>query len=288
MLQSMTAFARKEHQGRNGSLTWEIKTINHRYLEVSVRLPESFSSLEQKIRDQLKKHLQRGKVEIILRYNSSASSPVKVQVNHMMVQGLLKAIETLSDEAKMLSSMTMSDLLRWPGVLQIENESVTLLLDELIEQFKYAVDELVECRKTEGESLGKFMLQRVQAIKEQLQLLEPKLPKLIQLQREKILARLQEYTTQVENNRLEQELVYFAQKMDVSEEVERLNVHLAELERCLKQGGVVGRRLDFLVQELHREANTLGAKLPDAELVQITVEIKVLIEQLREQAQNLE
>lgn len=286
MTVSMTAFARTEKQTPAGNMAWEIRSVNHRYLDLSFRLPDNFMLLEAKLREMVSRYLQRGKVDIFLRYQ-----PIW-QENQLKVDE--KLVNQLTTLAKKFAQTEPShhinslELLRWPGVLQINKELNETLEQELLTLFNQALQSLISMRQREGQALESLLLQRLAAIKTHVQPIKARLPQLALQVKEKLLARLQEVNITHDQSRLEQELVYLAQKMDVHEELDRLETHLGEIEKMLQQGGVLGRRLDFLVQELHREINTLGSKLNDAAIAKSVVDIKVLIEQMREQIQNIE
>jgi uncharacterized protein (TIGR00255 family) len=289
MIQSMTSFGRSQAKGDWGSAVWEIRSINHRYLEISIRLPEILRELEQSIRDCLHQYFQRGKIECSLRFYPGAKLGSILSIN----QGLLnQLIEMTTSISKTLPQdqpqLNLIDLLSWNGVVVEESIDINLFKDELIALFKQAASDMKEGRKREGSILAKVVTERVEKISLQVAEIKKYLPAVLTRQRDKILGRLEEAKVSLDPQRLEQEMVYYAQKIDISEELDRTLSHLSEVERSLKQSDSAGRRLDFMMQELNREANTLASKSVDPQITHAAVEMKVLIEQIREQVQNIE
>jgi len=289
MTRSMTAFARQEAEHAWGSLIWEIRSVNHRYLEPHLRLPESLRDLEGSLREQLRKKLSRGKVECTLRFHPEAQAQ-QLTVNTDFAKELIAA----ADEVAALSlsgntqPMNPLDVLRWPGVLQDAQIDMDQVKAEALKLFGTALDDLIAGREREGKELNGLIEQRLAAIAEIVVEVRSKLPEILQAQRDNLRSRLEELKEDLDEGRLEQEMVILAQKADVDEEMDRLNTHVQEVRRVLNQKGPIGRRLDFLMQELNREANTLSSKSIVAETTQCAVELKVLIEQMREQIQNIE
>lgn len=289
MTRSMTAFARQEAEHAWGSLIWEIRSVNHRYLEPHLRLPESLRDLEGSLREQLRKKLSRGKVECTLRFHPEAKAQ-QLTVNTEFAKELIAA----ADEVAALSlsgntqPMNPLDVLRWPGVLQDAQIDMDQVKAEALKLFGTALDDLLAGREREGKELNGLIEQRLAAIAEIVVEVRSKLPEILQAQRDNLRSRLEELKEDLDEGRLEQEMVILAQKADVDEEMDRLNTHVQEVRRVLNQKGPIGRRLDFLMQELNREANTLSSKSIVAETTQCAVELKVLIEQMREQIQNIE
>lgn len=289
MIYSMTAFAREQTQGEWGNLVCEIRSINHRYLETSVHVPESLRVIEMAIRDQIRKSIQRGKIECAVRLKVIPSDDAtSVTVN----LSLAKALSAASDQINALlndpGKITPADILRFPGVLESKEADVNQIQQDATKLVQKALKELVLARQREGEELSQTFMQRMDAIEIELAKVKERLPTVIAEQRERLLKRFADAKIDLDATRLEQEMVMFAQRMDVAEEVDRTFAHLVEIRRILQEGGVVGRRLDFLMQELNREANTLGSKSQDSILTRAAVEMKVLIEQMREQVQNIE
>ena len=287
MTRSMTAFARQEAEHAWGSLSWEIRSVNHRYLEPHLRLPDNFKELEGSLREKLRKSLSRGKVECTLRFHPEAEVQQLV-VNKSYAQEVVQAAETLQSMLQEHQPLDALELLRWPGVLQ----DVKLDMDQVKQAartlFDQALSDLIEGRSREGQELSALINQRLDSISEIVTEVRAKMPQILQNQRDNLHQRLQDLKVELEEGRLEQEITLLAQKADVDEEMDRLDTHVQEVRRVLKQKGPIGRRLDFLMQELNREANTLSSKSIVANTTQSAVELKVLIEQMREQIQNIE
>ncbi len=289
---SMTAFARCDRETPWGSLAWELRSVNHRYLELALRLPEELRGLEPAVRDTLSKRLARGKVDCNLRFQPREATGGELKVDEALLGRLLalgrRAEELAAGYHAGVGPWRVGDLLRWPGVLQAAEPDLGALGEAALGLFHEAVEELVATRRREGERLCELLRQRLDAMAAVAAQLRALLPELAESQRARLHERLEELRAQLDAARLEQELVMALQKADVGEELDRLEVHIGEARRVLDQGGPVGRRLDFLMQELNREANTLGAKSADLRQTNASVDLKVLIEQLREQVQNLE
>jgi uncharacterized protein (TIGR00255 family) len=289
MIQSMTAFTRHEARNDTGTATWELRSINHRYLEINLRLPENFTALDFFLREQIKMRMQRGKCDVTLRYQPAAMSANKLNINKTVISQLLNSCNEIAAEYQLPATPPSAlTVLQWPGVLQTQETPQENLTDLLKNSFLQALDELVVARQREGNALQKFIEQRLQAIQSEIDKVKIFLPQIMKTHREKLLQRLHEINANVDPVRLEQELVFFAQKTDVAEEIDRLATHCQEMHRTLQQNEPVGRRLDFLLQETNREANTLASKSVTNETTMIAVELKVLIEQIREQVQNIE
>tara|TARA_B100000959_G_scaffold287192_1_gene370001 strand:+ start:3763 stop:4626 length:864 start_codon:yes stop_codon:yes gene_type:complete len=285
---SMTAFSRQQLEQDWGSLTWEIRSVNHRYLETSFRLPEAFRSLENAVREIARKRLNRGKVECQLRYQAVESSQSELQLNNELVLKLMHANSEIQDLAGTSSPLSSMELLRWPGVIMDRQIDFKVLQSEALQLFEKALDDLVASREREGESLKGLLVQRIKSIREIVSNVREKMPDILKKQRQSLLDKLQDLQAEIEPTRLEQEIALLAQKADVDEELDRLDSHLNEVERVIGTKGQKGRRLDFLMQELNREANTLSSKAIVVETTMGAVELKVLIEQMREQIQNVE
>ncbi len=288
MIHSMTGFTRREWHHETGSYSWEIRSVNHRFLELSFRLPESLRDLEPELREKARNLLSRGKVEINLNYQPAESAHPEVIVH----QGLLKKLIAVQAEVAGLlphsSSVDPLQLMRWPGVLVIGHIDTEHLKGFISETFTQALDSLIHDREREGNSLTETISKRLDSMRGYVKTLQDNLPKLVEQQRVKLQSRLQSLAIEIDAARLEQEVVLAAQRCDIAEEIDRLITHIKQMASIVKQGGAVGRRLDFLLQEMHREANTLGAKSTDMQTTQSSVELKVLIEQIREQVQNIE
>ena len=287
MTRSMTAFARQEAQHDWGSLVWEVRSVNHRYLEPHLRLPESLRELEGSLRETLRKKLSRGKVECTLRFVPEAQTQT-LTVNADFARELLDAAQQVEGLMQVSKPIDTMDLLRWPGVLQDTKLDMDAVKKAALELFHKALDELIDSRGREGVELASLIDQRLDTISEIVVEVRGKLPGILQAQRDNLKVRLEELKSDLDEGRLEQEMVILAQKADVDEEMDRLNTHVQEVKRVLKSKGPIGRRLDFLMQELNREANTLSSKSIVSDTTQSAVELKVLIEQMREQIQNIE
>jgi|TARA_B110000305_G_scaffold40863_1_gene42382 uncharacterized protein (TIGR00255 family) len=288
MTASMTAFSRQQKEQEWGSLTWEIRSVNHRYLETSVRLPESLRALENGVREAVRKRLTRGKVECALRFQSEAKISSDLHLNTTLIKQLVQAnveIEQITGTSSNLSNM---EVLRWPGVIEEQDFDKTSIEKQALSLFGAALDDLVATRQREGAELQGFIKKRIDSVREIVVNVRNKMPEILTKQKQNILDRLAELQAELEPTRLEQEVSLLAQKADVEEELDRLDSHLNEVERVLSANGQKGRRLDFLMQELNREANTLSSKSIVVETTLSAVELKVLIEQMREQIQNVE
>ncbi len=288
MINSMTAFASCEVDVEGYTLIWEVRSVNHRYLDVSPRLPEIFRSIEPSVREAVGKYLKRGKVDCNLFYRKQKQGEEAIEINEARLNQLLMAASKIENNMDQAQSLSALDILRWPGVqsevredLEPINEGAIALLNETLEQ-------LVESREREGGDILEMVESRCKLIQEQMSIAKTRLPEVQAQLREKLEKKINDLLDEPEQARLEQELVYFLQKMDVEEELDRLESHVKEVRRVLNQAEPVGRRLDFLMQELNREANTLGSKSADIQTTNVSVELKVLIEQMREQIQNIE
>lgn len=288
MIRSMTAFARQELDTGTGELAWEIRSLNHRYLELGVRLPEELRAIESAVRERVGARLGRGKVECSCRYRPAAAAAVPVDIDEDNLSRLLTACGTVAASLPESVPLNPVELLRWPGVLREEALDTAPLVKQALALLDQTLDELLQFREREGEQIRQLLLQRCDAMSELVQQARNSLPEIQAALREKLEARLADLETAADPGRLEQELVIQIQKSDVDEEMERLQGHVDEVRRVLAREEPVGRRLDFLMQELNREANTLGSKSVAAVTTSISVELKVLIEQMREQVQNTE
>lgn len=287
MIHSMTAFARAEQAVDHGTLSWEIRSVNHRYLEPHLRLPDAFRELEGAVREALRKGLSRGKVECTLRFAEDAAGR-SMQVDNERASQLIAAAESVAALIKQPSALNPLEILSWPGVLVGDSADPQALNSAALQLFHEALEEMKAGRLREGEELARLINERLDLIAEETATLRTQVPHMLAAQRQKILDRCAEMRVEFEPQRLEQEMVVLAQKSDVAEELDRLSTHVSEVRRVLKSGGAAGRRLDFLMQELNREANTLGSKAFDTRSTQAAVNLKVLIEQMREQVQNIE
>lgn len=287
MTRSMTAFARQESQQAWGTLTWEVRSVNHRFLEPHLRLPEQLRELEGVLRETLRKRLSRGKVECMLRFVPEEQAQT-LQVNETFAKQLLAATEQMEQLMPVSQTINPLDLLRWPGVLQDVQIDMEEVKREALQLFNKALADLQAGREREGKELAGLIEQRLDAITLVVSDVRTKLPQILQNQRNMLKARVADLSVDLDPQRLEQEVVLLAQKADVDEEMDRLDTHVQEVRRILKQKEPIGRRLDFLMQELNREANTLSSKSIVTDTTQSAVELKVLIEQMREQIHNIE
>lgn len=287
MIKSMTAFAREELRSELGELAWEIRSVNHRYLEVFVRMPEELRALEPLVREKVGKALSRGKLECTLRYKTTGVAPTALTVNESLVRQLMQAAYQVGEAMGSEKGLSVTDVMRWPGVLDAEAVDLGEVQKQALELLEKTLANLVESREREGAQLSELVSQRVSDMHKQVELAKQRMPEVIAGLRERLHTKLADIR-ELDEARLEQEMVMLAQRLDIDEEMDRLNTHLAEVERTLSQNKPVGRRLDFLMQELNREANTLGSKSADTTTTSVSVEMKVLIEQMREQIQNIE
>jgi len=287
MVHSMTAFARTEQATAHGTLSWELRSVNHRYLEPHLRLPEAFRDLEGAVREALRQGLSRGKVECTLRF-AEESAGKQLQVDSERARQLISAAEQVAALIQQPAPLNPLEVLAWPGVLVADSADPQALNAAALKLFDQALGELKAGRAREGAELAKLLNERLDSILDEVAALRQLVPQMLAGQRQKIETRFAEMQAELDPQRLEQELVLLAQKSDVAEELDRLSTHVSEVRRVLKAGGAAGRRLDFLMQELNREANTLGSKAFDPRSTQAAVNLKVLIEQMREQVQNIE
>jgi len=284
----MTAFARAQAEVSGLQLTWELKSVNHRFLETQFRLPDQARALEHPLRETLRKHLKRGKVDCALRVERQAGDGA-VELNRALLVQLLGVLEQIKRDAPELGPPSTMDLLRWPGVLG-ENVSVdeAALLEAVEDLFEEALTELIAHRAREGGQLAQTITDRLDEIDTVVKSVKSMTASIAHEVQVKLKNRLADLSVQVEPGRLEQEVALLAQRADVAEELDRLSIHVEEARSILRGPGPHGRRLDFLTQELNREANTLGAKSAQPATSQKSVDLKVIIEQIREQVQNVE
>lgn len=284
----MTAFARQSIEKDWGNGAWEIRSVNSRFLETNFRLPEAFRYLEFKLREKLRKKLSRGKIDCTLRLDMNQGNSEDLSINTDLAKSLLNSHQSLQQIAGVEQQPDITRILHWPGMIKKAEVDSELMEKELLESLDQAIEQLITMRGREGESISDMIQQRLDGIGKQVVLVREEMPVIAKWQRDKILNRFEEIKLEFEETRIEQEMVMVAQKIDVDEELDRLDAHISEVSRLLKKGGVVGRRLDFLMQELNREANTLGSKSISSKTTAASVELKVLIEQMREQIQNIE
>lgn len=289
MIRSMTSYASSEGECDGWSLVWELRSVNHRFLDISLRLPDPLRFLEFDIRSRIGAQLRRGRVECTLLWKRAGGSTDRIHLNVGVVEALLRSAADVERAAERpLTAFSAFDVLRWPGVL----EEAELDRDRFGHQALAVLDALlkqaVAVREAEGKSLAALMIERLDRVDRYLARVKLRVPDVRCALRQKLVGKLAEVTANPNPERLEQELVYWAQRLDVAEELDRLGAHVAEFRKALQRVEATGKRLDFLLQEMNREANTLASKSSDAETTAVAVEIKVLIEQLREQVQNVE
>lgn len=288
MIYSMTAFASAEQQVAAGQLTWEIRSVNHRYLDVSFRLPEPLRFIETQLRAALKEGVARGKLECQLRLQTSNTQNQVLQVNTNMINALVELSGSVASSYHLSNDMGVSQVLAWPGVVEASQFDTDTLGQQAVVLFQQTIEKLKKARFTEGNALKAHIISRLLKLNEEVHRSKDLAAESSDLAKHKLLTRLKEVQLEVAQPRIEQEVALMLTKLDVSEELDRLSTHIKEVTRSLECDSVAGRRLDFLMQELNREANTLSSKSDSAHLTQSAVEMKVLIEQMREQIQNIE
>ncbi|ADW75950.1 MULTISPECIES: YicC/YloC family endoribonuclease [Rahnella] len=287
MIRSMTAYARREIKGDWGSAAWELRSVNQRYLETYIRLPEQFRSLEPVVRERIRARLTRGKVECNLRFDLDPGAQSTLQLNEKLAKQLVEAaqwVKMQSDEGE----INPLEVLRWPGVMLAEEQDLDAISTELLLALETALDDFISARESEGAALKTMIEQRLDGVSAEVVKVRAQMPNILQWQRERLVSKLEDAQVQLENTRLEQELVLMAQRVDVAEELDRLEAHVKETHKIMKKEEAVGRRLDFMMQEFNRESNTLASKSINADVTTSAIELKVLIEQMREQIQNIE
>jgi uncharacterized protein (TIGR00255 family) len=288
MIRSMTAFSRLEKNTEKGLLSWEIRSVNHRFSEVSLRIHEDFRSLEPKIREKIASRIKRGKIDVSLRYQAASAEVQDLDIDKELTTKLAHATREVDQLLYNAAPINALDVLRWPGVIKAPEQDLTQLGSDAMALLDETLSELLDSRAREGEKLKAMVEARCEAIESQVKSVSQRLPEILKVMRNRLEERLADIKGELDPARVEQEIVILANKADVDEEMDRLTTHVAEVRRILDQDEPVGRRLDFLMQELNREANTLGSKSVHTDLTNASVELKVLIEQMREQIQNIE
>ena len=287
LVHSMTAFSRQESNYDWGSIVWEIRSVNHRYLEANFRMPETVRVIEGTLRETLRKQLSRGKVDCSLQVQLNEAQQ-SIKIDQVVMDQYIQAINSINERTGNPTPVNGLDLLFKPGVMQQEQQDNEQLTQAVLALFSQAIAEHIAHREREGAALNELIQQRLVKVSENVINVRPMIPEIIQQQREKTHNRLAELKGQLDEGRIEQEIALLAQRADVDEELDRLDTHIKEVKRALTDGGTIGRRLDFLMQELNREANTLSSKSMASDTTLIAVDMKVLIEQMREQVQNIE
>lgn len=284
----MTGFARRERRGPWGTLVCELRTVNHRYLEASLRLPDELKALDNEARQTIAAALRRGKVDASLYLKSASGSQRSLELDTALLDELLARVEQVRTRMPQAAPLSPLDLLRWPGVVREAELDAKPVLVAALELLREALTELNETRHREGQRIRELLLARCSSMRAHVQVVKVRLPEVSQRMRDRIVERIAQLGVTPDTERLEQELVLYAHKMDVDEELDRLTAHLDEVAAVLDSSEPAGRRLDFLMQELNREANTLSSKSQDSETTRAAVDMKVAIEQMREQVQNVE
>jgi uncharacterized protein (TIGR00255 family) len=288
VIKSMTAFARDSVTEDEGELTWELRSVNHRYLESFVRLPEDLRALEPAVRKRFATRLARGKLDCTLRHAPVPGVDRNLRINRHYLEQLLVAGREVAELIGEKLQPTAFELLRWPGVLQEQQPDLGPVMRRALALLDEALDSLIATREREGARLAALIRERCERLTVCASGVRKRMPQVLAEVRKRILDRLEEVRSELDPNRLEQELALLAQRLDVDEELDRMEAHIEEVRSVLEGRAPVGRRLDFLMQELNREANTLGSKSSDVEVTRLVIEMKVLIEQMREQVQNIE
>lgn len=283
----MTAFSRTDISGEFGSLVVELKSVNHRFIEINFKIPDALKQLEVELRNFIKQELTRGKIECIITIHESENLP-DIALNKAQIRKYIESIHHLKNEIKDPAPISITDFLKLPGVLIEKHPKLDNLKDLIIKGFRDAISKLIDYRDIEGKKLKKDMLIKISAIETQIASLEKKLPKLLELNRIRLKKRADELAVQIDRDRLDQEMVILANRSDIDEEIVRMRSHTTEVKRLLGTDKSIGRKLDFLMQEMNREANTLGSKSLSDVTSGAAIELKVLIEQIREQVQNIE
>ena len=289
MIRSMTGYARAEQQGPAGRLSWELRSVNHRYLELTFKLPEEFRSMENELRQLATQRVARGKVEAGLRYSRESGAADGLQIDSERLAVVLAAVERVSSQLRTSTAPDPIKVLAWPGVIRTEaaQDNAAPLADAML-LFQTALEDFTATRSREGERTRTYLLERLDAMAAIVERVRVRAPQVRDAWLERLRAKLLDLGVEADPARLAQEAAMAAQRLDVDEELSRLDSHFTEVRDTLARDEAIGRRLDFLMQELNREANTLSSKSQDAEMTRLAVEMKVMIEQMREQVQNIE
>lgn len=287
MLYSMTAYAEQETHESWGSLYFEIKSVNHRYLELSFKLPDWLRDLEGPLRDIARRHLSRGKVDCALKFLEIPGQSKSLDIDLSLAQHLIDLSQSVQALLPEMAPVSSIEILKWPNVVKTPELKSASVREAVLAAFQKTLDELLKNRALEGEALANIIQERLQKMQLLLDTIRNRFPLVLTAYKERLLTKLKALSLQLNEERIEQEIVYTAVKLDIEEELDRFETHLKATEDVVEKGGSVGRKLDFLMQELNREANTLGSKSIDSDVTQAAIELKVLIEQVREQIQNL-
>lgn len=288
MISSMTGFASSEQSTEQGELLWELRTVNHRYLESTFKLPDGFRGLEPELRELAGSRLKRGKLDATLQFRPSASVAAALTVNAQLADEVIREAEAIEGRMEAPVSMNAMDILNWPGVVEQDAVDTKALYEPAAELLDTTLTSLCDTRTREGKRIQILLEERLDQVAALVGQVREHMPEVLAGIRSRVGERARDLETRIDDERLEQELVLLAQKMDVAEELDRLDAHIQEARETFGTKGAVGRRLDFLMQEFNREANTLGSKSADPRTTKAAVDLKVLIEQMREQVQNVE
>lgn len=288
MIQSMTAFATTTVQKNKINLCWELRTVNHRFLDINVRIPSNVRSLETEIRQLTSQFIKRGKIDCALTLQEGLQDQQSIQLNVDLINQIIAATKKITALQPSVRPPNVLDILSWPGVQEHSQPDIETLKPLIFNSLESTLQQLIEMRQREGQQLSALLEEKCTAINQQTTIARKRIPEVLQETKNRTIDKIKTLQMEPEIDRLEQELVYLAQKMDITEELDRIDTHLTEIRKNLQETGTVGRRLDFLMQELNREANTIGSKSADIITSQVAVELKVIIEQMREQVQNIE
>ncbi len=288
MIYSMTGYAVASAELPFGTLNLELRSVNHRYLDIQFRIPDELRTLEAGMREMATARISRGKVEVRVAVNKAPASPSSLQLDEKLLGQLQQLNQRVKAAMPESPPLTVNDVLRWPGMLGNDELEGELLQESCNRLIGRALNDLTAMRAREGDKLRQILIERIESMDALVRKVAPRMPQLLASYKDKLSSRLKDAMVNMDDDRLKQELVLFSSKIDVDEELSRLTTHFGEIRHILEKGGAVGKRLDFLMQELNREANTLGSKSVDLEVTQTSMDLKVLIEQMREQIQNIE
>ncbi len=287
MTSSMTGFARAEHESASGKITIELRSVNHRYLDTTIRMPEILRKFENRVRDTLQKKIARGKLECNIRFSPEVNQE-SIEFDEARAKTVIHSLEKISGLMQTPARLSAETVLQWPGVIGEEAPDEKILNASLDQALQGALETMLSMRKQEGDRLESIIVKRLDKLVSTVKSVRERRIEVITNVRKKLLDRLESLDVEADTGRLEQELAFIAQKLDVDEELDRLDSHVVATQETLQRNEAIGRRLDFIMQEFNREANTLSSKSSDAETTAAAVELKVLIEQMREQVQNIE
>ncbi|BAH83481.1 YicC/YloC family endoribonuclease [Candidatus Ishikawella capsulata] len=287
MIRSMTSYTYREFNISYGRGAWELRSVNKRYLEITVYLPKQFRVLEPIIRENISNYITRGKIECSLYFNGDINTTYKLFLNESLAAQLIQAANKIKLQSNQ-GIINPIDILSWPNVISCQETNFKNIYPELLKILADTLKEFIIVREKEGIELKKFIQQRLVAIMKEVQKIRRIIPEIKTWQRKRLMTTLKQIEIKIENKRIEQELVMLAQRNDITEELDRLDVHLKQTVNILNNKGPMGRRLDFMMQEFNRESNTLASKSVNIDVISAAIELKVLIEQIREQIQNIE